>query len=296
MNRLAIATLLLALLLAPACKSGKPLPLIHRELPARSPDKLLERMLLSDTARFTHYSAKASITIKLPDESRSFKAQIRSVTDSALWVSVVPALGIEVARVLITPDSLKLMDKMSDQYFIGDTAAARERFKLQPSLSLLQNALLGKPLGVDLAEKYRSDREDGHYVLTSRAPRRFVRAAEDISPADTLDRNRDMGERRLERTLRKAEEKGSIVFRYWIDPDNFRVTRVQLTDLAHDQGADLRYESRGGPEEGHLPTRISITLHEPGRVGTGTLELSRISTVGPLPMNFKIPEKYVPMP
>ncbi len=36
--------------------------------------------------------------------------------DSAVWVSVIPALGIEMARALLTPDSLKLMDKLHDQY------------------------------------------------------------------------------------------------------------------------------------------------------------------------------------
>ena len=105
-----------------------------------------------------------------------------------------------------------------------------------------------------------------------------------------------MGERRLERTLRKAEERDALVVRYWIEPDHFRVTRVQITDLAHDKGAEVRYEERGGAQEHHMPTRIHITLHEPGRVATGKLELSRIELEGPLQMTFKIPEKYVPMP
>lgn len=290
------AALVTVVLLSIACKSGRPITLINREVPARSAEKIIERLLARDTLQARYYTAKTGVEIELADEHKSFKAQVKSVRDSAAWISVVPALGIEVARVLITADSLKMLDKLHDQYFVGDTAAAKKRFGMQPSLSLFQQALLGKPIGLEPAEKYRSDREDGQYVLTSKERRRFVRAAEDMSPGDTLARDRDMGERRMERTLRKAEERDAIVYRYWVEPDSFRVSRVQIVDLVRDQTADVRYEERGGAEQGFLPTKIRITLSEPGRMASGTLEISRIDLEGPLQLNFKIPEKYEPMP
>lgn len=295
MRRCAPALALLALLSAAACKSGKPLPLIGRELPPRSPERLLELVQNGEQDTFRYFNARASVDLKLPDGGKSFKAHIRSVRDSATWISVVPVLGIEVARVLFTRDSVKVMDKLADQYFVGDTATARAKFGPQPSLALLQQAMLGKAMGLDPRERYRSDREDGQYVLTSREKRRFIRAAEDIGPGDTLG-GKDMGERRLERTLRKAEEREAIVLRYWIDPDAFRVTRVQVVDLARDQTADIRYEERAGADAGYLPTRVRIILSEPGRQVSGTLELSKITFTGPSQMNFRIPGKFTPMP
>lgn len=296
MNTSGRAFLLLALVLGLGCRSSKPIPIIRPEVPPRSAEKLIERIRTAGTDSFRYYSAKASVELELPDGNKSFKAQIRSVRDSAAWISVVPALGIEVARILLTPDSLKLLDKVNDRYYVGDTAAAKAKFGLQPSLELFQQALLGKPIGLDPNEKYRSDREDGQYVLTSKEKRKFVRAAEDISPGDTLAHDRDMREKRLERTLRKAEEKEAIVLRYWIEPDSFLITRVQIADLMRDQTADVRYEERGGPETHHLPTRIRITLSEPARQASGLFELSRIELEGPLQLNFRVPEKFTPMP
>lgn len=290
------ALVLLALLPSAACKTPRPITILNRELPSRSPEKLLDRVLTNNADTFRYYSAKANVELVLPEGKKSFKAQIRSVRDSATWVSVIPALGIEVARVLLTSDSLKLVDKLHDQYFVGDTAAAAAKFGLQPSLFLLQQALLGKAIGIEPESKYRSDREDGQYVLTSKERRRFVRAAEDISPGDTLAKDRDMREKRLERTLRKAEEKEAVVLRYWIEPDSFLVTRVQIVDLIHDQTAEVRYEERGGADQYFLPTRISITLSDTNKQATGTLELSRIQREGPLQMNFRIPDKFTPMP
>lgn len=296
MNGVCNMMALTALLFAAGCKSSKPIPILRPELPARSAEKLVERVTAAYADTFRYYSAKASVDLTLPDGGKSFKAQIRSVHDSAAWISVVPALGIEVARIMLTADSLKLMDKVHDQFFVGDTTAAKAKFGLQPSLDLFQQALLGRPIGLDPNEKYRSEREDGQYVLTSREKRRFIRAAEDISPGDTLARDRDMKEKRLERTLRKAEEREAIVLRYWIEPDNFLVSRVQIADLARDQTADVRYEERSGTETHHLPNRIRITLSDPVRQATGVLDLSRIELQGPLQMNFRIPEKFTPMP
>lgn len=288
---------LVLLLATAACKSGKPLAILGADIPPRSPERLLELVLANqqqnDTIRY--YSARASVELAMPDGKKSFKAQIRSVRDSAAWVTVIPALGIEVARLLLTTDSLKLVDRLSDTFFMGDTAAAKAQFGMQPSLALLQQALLGNAIGLDANVKYRSDREDGHYVLTSREKRRFVRAAEDISPADTMG-GRDMGERRLERTLRKAEEREAVVLRYWIDPEDHRITRVQIADLVLDQTADVRYSERAGSEFAFLPATIAITLSEPGRQVSATLELSKINLAGPVSMNFRIPEKFTPMP
>ena len=277
-----------------ACKSRSPERL--KDIPARSAEKILERVLAHQPDTFRSYSAKANVSLELPDGDRSFKAQIKSVRDSAAWVSVVPALGIEVARILLTTDSMKIIDKLHDQYFVGDHASAKAKFGLQPGLDLLQEALAGRPIGLDPKEKYRSDRENGLYVLTSREKKRFVKAAEDLAPGDTLADDRDMGERKLERTLRRAEEREAIVYRYWIEPDDFRVTRMQIIDLAHDRSAEIHYQERAGSELHHLPTKLQITMSEPGRTAGGTLELSKITIGEPQTMSFSIPEKYQPMP
>ncbi len=272
-----------------------------REIPARSAEKIIDLVMAGDHADVRYYKARADVELKGPDGDRSFNAQIRSVLDSAAWVSVTPALGIEVARAVITPDSLKLLDKLNDHYWMGDTASAQQRFGPHPSLALLQEALLGRPIGLDPGEKYKADREEGHYVLTSKERRRFRRAAEDLAPedlapSDSIARDRDMRERRMERTLRRAIIKDAMVVRYWIEPDGFRVTRVLITDLAHDQQADVRYLERIDVDGHPLPARISLSLSDATRSASGSLTLSKIELDGPLQLPFNVPDKFTPMP
>ncbi|MBK6894893.1 MAG: DUF4292 domain-containing protein [Flavobacteriales bacterium] len=56
--------------------------------------------------------------------------------DSAVWVSITPALGIEVARALLTTDSLFLIDKIHDTYWLGDTTQAQTKFGVKPAAAL----------------------------------------------------------------------------------------------------------------------------------------------------------------
>lgn len=289
--------MLLACALALAgCRAVKPVaetPL--PELPPRTAHELHQLLLARQAPEIRYYSARADISLKTPTESRSFKAHVRAVRDSALWISITPALGIEVARALVTRDSVKLLDKLHDSYWAGDTAQARARFGMQPGLGLLQEALLGLPIAIHPDEKYRSGAEDGMYTLTSKEKRKYIRAAEDISPGDTLPDDKDMREKKLERTLRKAERRDAMVYKYWIDPDSLHVGRVLLSDLAHDQQADVRYMERKTVNGHSFPGLVVLSLSAPGGTASGRLRLERIQLDGPLNLPFRIPEKFTPM-
>ena len=284
------------LLLLAGCRVVKPVAGEKaRDLEPRSANELLDILKAQDAIGIRYYSAKADVSMKTDTEKRSFKAHVRVVRDSAAWLSITPALGIEVARALLTRDSLQLIDKFHDTYWIGDTTQPQAKFGVQPSLKLLQEALLGLPIDLQVEEKYRSDREDGMYTLTGKERRKFIRAAEDISLGDTLPHDKDMREKQLERTLRKAERREAMVYKYWIDPDSMRVSRVLISDLAHDQQADVRYMEWKSVDGHSIPGLVILSLSAPGQTAFGTLYLDRIQLNGPLNLPFRIPEKFTPM-
>ncbi|MBK8949075.1 MAG: DUF4292 domain-containing protein [Flavobacteriales bacterium] len=139
----------LLLLLGPGCRPVKQVFQADRELPLRSAEKVVENALAALPADVHYFSAKADVDLVMPDASRSFRSAVRLVTDSALWVSITPALGIEVARALVTVDSVKVLDRLKDAYFMGGRDSAWARFGIDPDLDLLQQALLGRPIGLD---------------------------------------------------------------------------------------------------------------------------------------------------
>ncbi|MBL0045957.1 MAG: DUF4292 domain-containing protein [Flavobacteriales bacterium] len=160
--------LLLCVVFFTACKPIREVLPFRGEIPARGPEKLLEQLLANRITDVRYYSAKANVDMKDSTGSKSFKAHVRCVTDSAVWISVVPALGIEVARALLTTDSLKVLDKLGDHFWIGDTAQATRKFGLAPDLSLFQQALLGMPIGLDAKEKYKASARMANTTLQAR--------------------------------------------------------------------------------------------------------------------------------
>ncbi|MFB2119311.1 DUF4292 domain-containing protein [Parapedobacter sp. 2B3] len=67
-----------------------------------------------------HYStfsgrAKSSLTIN-GKERYDVTANVRIVRDEAIWISVTALMGIEVARVFITPDSIRIVNRLQAAY------------------------------------------------------------------------------------------------------------------------------------------------------------------------------------
>src|SRR5690348_3224740 len=67
--------------------------------------------LLAHEFDFQWLTAKAEVEYTDQDNNpETFDVNIRLRKDSVIWISVTPLLGIEAVRVLITPDSMKIMN------------------------------------------------------------------------------------------------------------------------------------------------------------------------------------------
>lgn len=108
---------------------------------------------------FLYLTAKAKVNYQ--DSKQSFKStvEIRAKKDSAIWISFRPALGIELARMLITQDSIKVLDRTKqEEYLYAFKDLQRDlRFDLrfQHIEALLTGNLFSKESA--LAVKYEVD-------------------------------------------------------------------------------------------------------------------------------------------
>ncbi len=71
----------------------------------------------------TTLSCKLMIELKNGENSLSSPADLKMVTDSVIWLSVQPFLGIEMLRAEFTADSVKVIDRMNKRYVaerVGD--------------------------------------------------------------------------------------------------------------------------------------------------------------------------------
>lgn len=101
-----------------------------------------------------------SSKIKFSDEDKNFSANanIRIKKDSIIWISVTPGFGIEVARGLITRDSLVFIDRFNKEYTAYDFKELSKKFNFDINFDLVQAMLLGNMFKeVELADKVKKE-------------------------------------------------------------------------------------------------------------------------------------------
>lgn len=96
---------------------------------------------------FNTFSAKIKVDYenekgRQPD----FIAHIRMLKDSLIWVSLSNDIGIEGIRVLISNDSIKLLDKLANTYQVRPLSAIQEVSQIPFEFADLQNLLVGNPI------------------------------------------------------------------------------------------------------------------------------------------------------
>jgi hypothetical protein len=107
---------------------------------------------------YTTFSAKVDVDYRGGDDKHyDVNATLRMYKDSLIWASVNAVLGIEAMRVLITKDSVFLLDKLNKTYTARSVDYLQEVTSLPLSLSTLQNLLIGNAVFIDSVVTYKND-------------------------------------------------------------------------------------------------------------------------------------------
>lgn len=108
------------------------------------------RQLGANQIRYTTFSAKVNVDYKGGDgKSYNVNAVVRMYKDSAIWISANAILGIEAMRVLITRDSIKLLNKLNKTYTARSVDYLQEVTALPLDLSMLQELIVGNAIFLD---------------------------------------------------------------------------------------------------------------------------------------------------
>lgn len=99
---------------------------------------------------FRTFSAKVKVEFAGNDGKRTdVNANIRITRDSVIWVSINALLGIEAFRVMITPDSVKLLNKLDKIIQLRSVNYLQEVAKIPLTFYDLQELLIGNPVFLD---------------------------------------------------------------------------------------------------------------------------------------------------
>lgn len=154
------------LLLTVSCKSKKEILTTTSLKPQTS--EFLMTQLAENQVNAQWLTAKTKIAFDNNNQIQRAYSTIKMRKDSIIWMNI-KKLGIEAARVQVTPDSVYLIDRINGQYSIKGLNFITEKFNLPANFSTLQNFLLGN--AVFFTRSLSASNDDLNYQLLGETDR-----------------------------------------------------------------------------------------------------------------------------
>ncbi len=104
--------------------------------------KVIENLRASDFD-FNYLSSKSRVKIKRDGKEFTLTFNVRMHKNDQIWISVNAIGGIEVARVLLNKDSVRLLDRINKQYITKDYVYLSEMLQTNIDFYLLQDLMVG---------------------------------------------------------------------------------------------------------------------------------------------------------
>ncbi|MGJ1204557.1 DUF4292 domain-containing protein [Sphingobacterium lactis] len=92
---------------------------------------------------FITFDGRAKAKMEFGNDSKNVTLNVRMERDKAIWISVTALLGIEAVRILITPDSVKIMNRLNSEYISKPFSYIYNYTNPGISFRMLQDILVG---------------------------------------------------------------------------------------------------------------------------------------------------------
>jgi hypothetical protein len=245
---------------------------IKEPLKTHGTDYLIEKMKEQEI-NAGYFSSRFSAEIVRNRERMSFNGQIRMKKDSIIWLSLSPALGIEMGRLIVTSDSVKWMNRLESNYLLAETVHLTETLHPLLEFDLLQSLILGNDLALYDNSQFRGSIDSREYKLTVTQRRSLKKQLKEDESIETIPMQN-----------------------IWLDPETFRLTKVAIRDLTDkDAKIDVEYQRFTNVNGFLFATRQLYDIHGLGNKLSFNISFTRTDTPESLSFPFTIPEKYVSM-
>jgi hypothetical protein len=216
-------------------------------------------------------TAKFSAEAIIDDKSTSFNVSMRAKKDSVLWFSISPALGIEVARVIVTKDSVKMIDRLNSKFFIGDFKFISRMLHTEVDFEILQSLLVGN--SVEFYEEddlLKSSINDNKYLLST------------------------VRKRKLRKVIQKDKELKEPMQSIWLEPETYKVSRLLFKEFETDKSFDATYSDFQQVNGQLLPAKLTFDIIAEKKMKI-SIDFTKTQLESHQNVPFSIPEKYTRM-
>jgi len=127
----------------------------------------------------TWLSLNSKMTIEKQGQYSKVNTSIRVKKDSIIWISLKAPLGLEVLRLMLTPDSVYLMSRLEKNYLVKPFKYIKQSIKSDINFFQLQEILFASPtinskllnvspIEIDNQRKYRLSSINENYIINNK--------------------------------------------------------------------------------------------------------------------------------
>ena len=260
---LIIATLVCYAGIISSCSSSK--KITGSKIKEMSANRLM-REINANSFDFESLQAKVGIKVETEDNAFNLKGQLKMKKDSILWASITLPLGLEVARIKVTADSIFFINKSNKSYLAEQSESFNYLQNINADINTIQSVFTGNIFLINKKSDNNVLIKDNKYNLLSEENITFINNR--YKKNFTINKN--------------------II----IDPTLFRITKYEIINNEDSNyGLTIDYSNFIEIKGKYLPSIIKINISTEEKMYI-TITYSNISTNNNTQYNFSIPKKY----
>ncbi len=249
-----------------------------REAISFTMEELYDSLTVNDGV-FNTFSSRFSASYKTETTTHNFKGQLRLIRDSAIWVSISPGLGVEILRIMLTPDSVFFMNRVLNQYYKGDYTIVNKSIDIEFSFKAFQSVLINEFF------LYPFSVTDTIAFLNEMEIQKFHRSVK-------LQTHR---ERELKKEMRKSDKPDMIYVQYILDLMNKKISGIELKELKYSRDMNVSYTDYDTLSPFIIPNNMVVKYISGETFFDFELTYNKKQFDNNLSCPFSIPDKYQPI-
>lgn len=237
--------------------------------------KTLSKKVKDNEFLFDWVTAKANVTSLVDEKEENFEIRLSCRRDSAMLVSIQYVLGLQVAKILITKDSIKFVNYIQKTYFKGNFSYVNELLSADLDFDLLQAVLFGNSAEFKEEEsklKPVTDRINCRYLLSTERKRRLLRL----------------------QTGAETPEGVESLQTLTLNPENYKILRNEFIENSTNRRFIANYSDFTLKDSVFAPYRVDIDIVAEKKASI-KIEYVRIEKNTPAKLALNIPSKYEPI-
>ena len=273
MSRLLLPVLIITIAFFSACKTGREAKKEIKETVKQDTGVEFIFSKMKD-AQFDFRTMNVKFQAKVESEksNMSFGGSMRIIKDRTIWLSLSAIVGIEAFRVYISPDSVKMINRLNKTYFKGDYQLINELLKTPFDFDMLQALVTGNDFSYYENNIFKVGEDAKAYKIATPGRRKLKNYV-----ANQSDMDRE------------------LVQDLWISPDNYKIIRQQIKEISKENSKlVVDYSAFVAFDDQLLAHQIDVSVEAEQKMKV-MIDFEKVTVDEEITVPFMIPENYVPM-